>query len=524
MKTMMQFVDPANGVGSTSGNAGARQSRSVRPADFPAQGEQGDCIACGMVKRAGRLPLVLALFVATGSRGMAESPHLAQNSPAAPVRATLFRDIARRQNPAVVSIMARARVHVWNRDELDVFRLFGVPPPAPGAEVRRVFGSGFLISAAGEILTNNHVIEGADVIDVSLFGDDRKTYRAVLVGRDPVTDSALIRLQNPPSNLQAATLGDSRSLEPGDWVMAIGNPFQLGHTVTVGFVSFEGRRFQMVGGRWEDMIQTDASINPGNSGGPLINVRGEVVGINVAIVDDDSGSNIGIGFAVPINSVKALLPQLRKGGVVRGQLGARLHEGAILDDEARQLGLSKPCGALVMSVDGDSAAERSGLRAGDVIDRLDERPVADARDLLERVSLMPPGLDITLRIIRDGAPLILKVKVEAMPSETVGGAPSQPEPADDMDGLTIHEPTPEDRARLSIPSHVEGALIVDVVIDSPADDAELAVGDVIRAINRRSVHSAAEAEAQLRRIEPGQPIFLLVWRHGREALLRMRKG
>ena len=317
-----------------------------------------------MVKDTNQFPWVLALLVAMASGATAESPHIWQNSPAA-VGATQFRDIARRQNPAVVSIVARARGRAWAQDELDVFRLFGVVPPDPGGQVRRVLGSGFVISAAGEILTNNHVIEGADTIEVSLFGNDRKRYHAILVGRDPVTDSALIRLESPPPYLPAVTLGDSSALEPGDWVMAIGNPFQLGHTVTVGFVSFQGRPFQMPDGHWQDMIQTDASINPGNSGGPLIDVHGEVVGINVAMLDDDTGSNIGIGFAVPINSVKALLPQLRLGKVVRGQLGVRFHDGPIPEDEASQLGLPKACGALVMSVDGGSTAERAGLRAGD---------------------------------------------------------------------------------------------------------------------------------------------------------------
>jgi serine protease Do len=476
-----------------------------------------------MVKHARRLPLVLALFIATASRGMAESPHTGQNSPATSVGATLFRDIARRQNPAVVSIMARSRVRAWSREDLDIFRLFGVKPPEPGGEMRRQLGSGFLISPTGEILTNNHVINGAETIEVSLFGNDRQTYRAVLIGRDPLTDSALIQLENPPANLHTATLGDSSSLEPGDWVMAIGNPFQLGHTVTVGFVSFQGRRFQMPDGRWEDMIQTDASINPGNSGGPLIDVHGDVVGVNVAMVDDDTGGNIGIGFAVPINSVKALLPQLRQGRVVRGQLGVRLHDGPILDDEARQLGLSKTCGALVMSVDGESAAERAGLRAGDVIDGLDGRSVTNTRDLLERVSSLTPGADMELHVMREGAPHMLLVTVEEMPAEIAGVGPIEAKPTEDIDGLTVHTIRPQDRIRLAIPAGVDGALVGDVALDSAADDAELAVGDVIRAINRRPVHSVAEAEAELRRIESRRPIFLLVWRHGKEVFLQMRK-
>lgn len=475
-----------------------------------------------MVNGGNRFPLVLALLIAIPSGAMAESPHTGQNSPT-PVGTTLFRDIARRQNPAVVSIMARSRALAWGQDELDVFRLFGVPPPQPGVEVQRVLGSGFVINAAGEILTNNHVIEDAETIEVSLFGNDRKRYHAVLVGRDPVTDSALIRLENPPSNLQAVTLGDSSTLEPGDWVMAIGNPFQLGHTVTVGFVSFQGRPFQMPDGRWQDLIQTDASINPGNSGGPLIDVHGEVVGINVAMFDDDTGNNIGIGFAVPINGVKALLPQLRQGKVVRGQLGVRFHDGPILEDEAGQLGLPSACGSLVMSVEGESAAERAGLRAGDVIVGLDTHSVADTRDILARVSSIAPGTDVRLRVIRDGTEQTRTVTIEELPFVTVDIPAAQDETREDIDGLTVHELTPRDRTRLSVPPRMDGALIADVALDSAADDAELAVGDIIRVINRHPVHTAAEAKAELHRIESGTPIFLLVWRHGREAFLQMRK-
>jgi len=419
--------------------------------------------------------------------------------------------------------MARARGRAWDQNELDIFRFFGVVPPDPGGQVQRVLGSGFVISAAGEILTNNHVIEGADTIEVSLFGNDRKRYHAVLVGRDPVTDSALIKLENPPPNLQAVTLGDSGALEPGDWVMAIGDPFRLGHTVTVGFVSFQGRPFQMPDGRWQDMIQTDASINPGNSGGPLINVRGEVVGINIAIFDHETGSNIGIGFAVPINSVKTLLPQLRQGKVVRGHLGVRFHGGPIQEDEASQLDLPKACGALVMSVDSGSAAERAGLRAGDVVVELDGRPLMDTRDLVARVSSIAPGTDVKLKVVRDGAEQTRMVRIEELPFESAGVPSAQGGKTKDIDGLTVRDITPPDTSRLSIPPGIDGALVVDVALDSAADDAELAVGDIVRAINRHPVHTAAEAKNELRRIEPRRPIFLLVWRHGTEVFLQMRK-
>ena len=210
------------------------------------------------------------------------------NSPAAGATPTVFKDIARRENPAVVSITTRSRVRGWGEADREIFRAFELLPPG---HVHLAAASGFLISSAGDILTNSHVVEGAGDIEVSLFGNDRKRYRAIRIGSDPQTDSALIRLQHPPPNLQAMTLGDSSTLEPGDWVMAIGNPFQFGHSVTVGVVSFPRRPVQVDDGRWQDLIQTDAAINLGNSGGPLFNLRGEVVGMNVAMVHADSGAN-----------------------------------------------------------------------------------------------------------------------------------------------------------------------------------------------------------------------------------------
>jgi serine protease Do len=261
------------------------------------------------------IALVAARRQGNPSSEPASTPTSSNQAPAARdevVGNSVFRDIVRRQNPVVVSITTEARVRAPEMTQFfgddDFFgRFFGVPR-TPREQLRQGLGSGFIINAEGEILTNNHVVAGADRIRVGLFGDERRTYDAKVLGRDPLTDSALIRLENAPDKVTVATLGDSHALEPGDWVLAIGNPFRLGHTVTAGVVSYKARPFAVTEGRFQDMLQTDASINPGNSGGPLLNMRGEVVGINTAILAGASAGNIGIGFAVPINAVKALMP------------------------------------------------------------------------------------------------------------------------------------------------------------------------------------------------------------------------
>ena len=333
------------------------------------------------------------------------------------------------------------------------------------------------------------MVEGAERIEVSLFGNERQRYRALLVGRDPRTDSALIRLESPPPNLQPATLGDSSALEPGDWVMAIGNPFGLGHSATVGIVSFPRRPVQVKEGRWQDLIQTDASINLGNSGGPLFNVRGEVVGINVAMLDDDSGGSLGIGFAIPINTMKAWLPQLRTGKVVRGQLGVEFHGGPILEDEAIALRLPKASGAIVMTVSAGSAAERAGLRPGDVIVDMDGVPVADTRDLIARTAATPPGTRVAVKLLRDGKPRTRTVTIEEQPVDSAE-EPAAVSPVNADDGLTLGEMTPPAGDGRATASPAGGALVVDVAPDSPADDAELTAGDIVQAINGRAVRTA----------------------------------
>jgi len=437
---------------------------------------------------------------------------------ARPVDTHLFRTIAAQQNPSVVFVTTESKVRVDVPPMFDdefFRRFFGVPPVRPRDQIQRGVGSGFVIDAAGDILTNNHVVAGADRIRVSLFPDGSTQHDARVIGRDRLTDTALVRLEKPPATLPVAVLGDSDALQPGDWVMAIGNPFNLGHTVTVGVVSYQGRPFETSEGRFQKMIQTDASINPGNSGGPLIDTEGRVVGINTAILG--AGGNIGIGFAVPINTVKALLPQLRTGRVVRGRLGVRV--SPVGDDEAEALGLTAAEGAIVRQVEQGSPAERASVRPGDVIVEYDGRPVKSPDDLVAMVSVTKPGTRVSIVLLRDGRRQSVAVAIDelqgAEPADTPqGGAAGF--------GLTLGDLTPDLADRLGVRSVARGAVIEDVEPGSAAEAAGLQVGDVILQVDRRAVRNAAEATAAIRQSR-STVMFLLVSRRGTELFVSMRR-
>src|SRR6186713_1015674 len=289
-----------------------------------------------------------------------------------PLTASTFRDVAKTVMPAVVNIRTESKQRAQDLSEFfggnDLFdRFFGQQEPRergggqrPRAQVVQAAGTGFIIDKAGFILTNNHVVEGATKIKVSLYGeDDDQEYDAKVVGRDPLTDSALIELtQKPDHTLPEVKFGDSAQMQPGDWVMAIGNPFGLAHTVSVGVISALERPFTVAEGRSAQVLQTDAAINPGNSGGPLLNLRGEVIGINTAIYTDSrQQGNIGIGFAMPINVVLDLLPQLRGGKITRGRIGVAI--GPIPANALDEFGLKDRNGAVVMSVTPGGAASKA---------------------------------------------------------------------------------------------------------------------------------------------------------------------
>jgi Do/DeqQ family serine protease len=439
----------------------------------------------------------------------------------------LFRAIAKRENPVVVAITTESRVKTADLQQTfgnnDFFRQFFGFSNVPREQVQEALGSGFLISSTGEIITNNHVVAGADRIRVGLFSNEHRTYPAEVVGRDPLTDSALIKLKDGPPDLPIADLGDSDALEPGDWVMAIGNPFQLGHTVTVGVISFKGRPFATTEGRFQNMIQTDASINPGNSGGPLLDVHGDVIGVNSAILSGDgSGGNIGIGFAVPINTVKNLLPQLRKGVVQRGQLGVQILSAPLTEDEAKNLGLPNSEGAIVSRVEPDSPADRAGLRAGDVITDYNNKAIQDADHLTAMVVNTPPETQVPIVFYRNGQRQTATVTIEKLDLEGTDQSAKEAGSASGF-GLSLGDITPDVADQLRLPADLRGAVVENVEAFTPASNAGLKPGDIVVAVNRHPIRSAREASRELRAIKSGEPAFLLLWRQGVQQFVELRR-
>jgi serine protease Do len=383
-----------------------------------------------------------------------------------------------------------------------------------GPQKQRSLGSGFVIDNAGYIVTNRHVVNGADDIDVQF--SNGKSFKAKLVGEDAKTDVALLKIK-PEGRLPTVPLGDSSKIEIGDWVIAVGNPFGLEHTVTAGIISARDR---VIGaGPYDDFIQTDASINPGNSGGPLFDQHGRVIGIATAIFSQ-SGGNIGIGFATPINLARSVVDQLRTTGkVVRGWLGVSIQP---LGQDLRQaLGLGDLEGALVADVQRDSPAEKSGLKRGDVVVALDGKPVVEPGALSRAIAMMKPGSDARLRIIRDGHERDLTVHIGQLPedrepadeAEEQSGEPSPRRGGGEtISNLGLQLDTLNDamRRQLGYGREVSGAVVTAVAAGSPADDAGLRPGDVILQVDRKEVGSAAAAARALASAEP--PILLLVRR------------
>ncbi|HYJ15730.1 MAG TPA: DegQ family serine endoprotease [Candidatus Limnocylindria bacterium] len=424
-----------------------------------------------------------------------------------------FVSLARKMKPLVVNI-STTQVSEGGRgggqefgspfgddDQFNDFwkRFFGGPQPR-GPQRQRSLGSGFIIDGDGSILTNNHVVENASKIVVKLSDDQE--YEAKVIGRDAKTDIAVIKIA-AKSSLPAANFGDSDQLEVGEWVVAIGNPFGLDSTVTSGIVSAKGRHIGQ--GPYDNFIQTDASINPGNSGGPLINLRGEIVGINTAIFSR-TGGNMGIGFAIPINLVKELLPQLRgKGKVTRGFLGVLIQK--VTPEIADSLGLEKAQGALVANVSKDGPADKAGVKVGDVIVEFDGKEVKDSGDLPIIVARTQIDKKVRMKVVRDKKEMVLGVAVgELKDEEVVAAAPEKGEL-----GLTVQRLTPQMAESLGLEKS-EGVVVSAVEPGSAADDAGIRRGDVLMEIDRRPIRNLDEYRKTVAAIKKGRGVLFLVRR------------
>src|SRR5689334_10916377 len=388
-------------------------------------------------------------------------------------------------------------------------RFFGGPVPR-GPQRQRSLGSGFIIDADGSILTNNHVVENASKIVVKLSDDQE--YEAKVIGRDQKTDIAIIRIEGKP-NLPAASLGDSDKLEVGEWVVAIGNPFGLDSTVTSGIVSAKGRHIGQ--GPYDNFIQTDTSINPGNSGGPLINLRGEVIGINTAIFSR-TGGNMGIGFAIPVNLAKELLPQLRgKGKVTRGYLGVLIQK--VTPEIAESLGMDKNSGALVANVSKDGPADKAGVKVGDVIVEFDGKEVKDSGDLPILVARTAVDKKAQLKVLRDKKEVTLTVAVgELKDEEVVATAPEKGEL-----GLTVQRLTPQMAESLGLEKS-EGVVVTAVEPGSAADEAGIRRGDIILEVDRKTVRNLDEYKKAIAGARKGRGVLFLVRRGDNTLFLALK--
>ncbi|MBP9837714.1 MAG: DegQ family serine endoprotease [Proteobacteria bacterium] len=400
---------------------------------------------------------------------------------------------------------------------------FQMPPDNKNS--KRTFnslGSGFVVNPDGYIVTNQHVVDKATKILIT-FRDDKKTYEAKLVGSDPKTDIALLKVDYP-EKLPAVVLGDSDKLSSGDWVIAIGNPFRLGHTATVGIVSAKSRKFQ--GGKpYDNFIQTDASINPGNSGGPLFNAKGEVVGVNTAIFSPGrmgtQGFNIGIGFATPINIVKTIIDQLRlKGKVVRGWLGVLIQP--VSEDVAEALKLDKAKGALVADVLANSPASKAEIQRGDVIVSFDGHDIQENEDLPLIVADTAVGKTVKVEIIRAGRSETKSVKIEELSDETAEIEQKIPNTSEESNlGLTIQDITPDIAKGLGI-EQSKGVVVTDVSVDSVAMIAGLKRGDVILEVGSKQVNTAKEFIELTKGIVAKKPLLLLVRRGDNTIFLTLK--
>jgi serine protease Do len=450
-------------------------------------------------------------MTATAKTGEAQAAATAAVSTGSPMVPGNFSELAEKVRLGVVNIQVSKKVKNAGFERFGGGNPFGDRNPfgeffgpfggsgnnAPERRQQGV-GSGFIMSKEGYILTNNHVVEDADQIKVKLAGG--KEFDGKVVGRDPKTDLALVKIAG--DDLQPLKLGNSDDLKVGNWVVAVGSPFGLEQTVTAGIVSAKGR---VIGsGPYDNFIQTDASINPGNSGGPLINLQGEVVGINTAII----ASGQGIGFAIPINMAKEIAPQLQKRGhVTRGLLGVAIQD--VTPELAKSLGLKESKGALVSQVVPGGPADKAGIEQGDVIVNFDGKTVGDSKDLPRIVASMPVGKTVTVKLLRDGKEVERQAKVGEMEEENTSAAAKSP--IHPSLGVTVQNLTPQIARELGLKKSA-GVVVTGVEPGSPAAEAMIQVGDVIQAVNRKPVKDVDDFVKIVEKAKGGGSLLLLVHR------------
>lgn len=431
-----------------------------------------------------------------------------------------FADVADRVMPAVVSITTTEIFTEKTRRNANPnpFDFFFPDPRRQQPEQedeehqQQSGGSGFIISPDGYILTNNHVIEGASKVQVR-YGDRDEIAEAKIIGRDPSTDLALIKI-TVDKQLPIVKLGDSDTIRVGDWAIAIGNPFQFERTLTVGVISAKNRALgiSQATSSFENFIQTDAAINFGNSGGPLLNIQGEVIGINTAI----RAAAQNLGFATPINIAKELLPQLKdKGKVTRGYLGVYIRD--VTPDQKEAFKLSSIDGAFVHQVD-DGPAEKAGVKPGDVVIKVDNVDVKQTRDLIDYVSSKTPGTSVKLVVIREGQKKTLTAKVGERPAVGEPGSDEGSQatpPAREKIGISIQDPSPSATRAFGIPEDAQGVVVTNVKEVSPAADAGLAPGDLISEVNGQKVRTSEQFRVAVDKLKSGDYLRLYVTRYGR---------
>ncbi len=446
---------------------------------------------------------------------------------------TSYADVVEKTSPAVVMIRSERKSKSMPQqfpfgDDPQFREFFKNLPQQPNGsqrpQIERGVGSGVIVSQDGTVLTNHHVVDGSEKIIVQM--NDNKTYEAKIVGSDPPSDLAVLKIEN--QNLPYLNLGNSDNVRIGDVVLAIGNPLGIGQTVTAGIISAKGRRTGLSNGSFEDFLQTDAPINRGNSGGALVNLTGELIGINSQILSDSgSGGNIGIGFSIPSNMAKSVMEQLLKNGKVRrGMLGVDIQN--ITEDTAKALDLKDTRGVLVSNVRTGSAAEKAGVKRGDIILAINGETIEDSNTLRNKVAGTQPGSDIKLTVSRDGTQQGLTAKLDEFDVE--GAKPSDKKDEEKNSeksnengklGLSLQPLTPEMAKQLNIPAETDGLVVTEVDPSGAAAEAGISRGDVIMEINRKSVTTIEDVQSALEK-SGDKPVLLLISSKGRTVYLTVK--